>query len=87
VVELNRAVAVSMVEGPAAGLMLMDCLAARGSLDGYHLLASARAGLLRRLGRAPEAVAAYRQALALARFEPDRRWLKGRIAALSAGPS
>ena len=64
VVELNRAVAVAMVDGPARGLLLLDALEARGELAGYHLLPAARADLLRRLGRVPEAGAAYRAALA-----------------------
>jgi RNA polymerase sigma-70 factor, ECF subfamily len=66
VVALNRAVAVAMVEGPEAGLALMDELTTSGELAGYHLLHAGRADLLRRLGRSAEAAAAYRQALALA---------------------
>jgi len=84
VIALNRAAAVSMVDGPGAGLALMDCLAARGGLSGYHLLPAARAGLLRRMGRRDEAAAAYREALGLARFDPDRRWLQRRIGELAA---
>ena len=69
VVELNRAVAVGMAEGPAAGLALVDALAASGALAGYRLLPATRADLLRRLGRNDEAADAYRSALALAGTE------------------
>jgi RNA polymerase sigma-70 factor, ECF subfamily len=79
VVPLNRAVAVAMSEGPAAGLALLDELVAAGELAGYHLLPAARADLLRRLGRRAEAAAAYREALALAGNEPDRRFLRRRL--------
>jgi RNA polymerase sigma-70 factor, ECF subfamily len=79
VVALNRAVAVAMVEGPAAGLELMDELAASGDLDGYHLLPAARADLLRRLGRGPEAAAAYRRALELATNPVERAFLARRL--------
>ncbi len=85
VVELNRAVAVAMADGPEAGLALVDALAAAGALAGYHLLPATRADLLRRLGRPAEAVAAYRDALALATSDADRRYLERRIAqAMSA---
>ncbi|MFF0520549.1 RNA polymerase sigma factor [Actinomadura nitritigenes] len=77
VVRLNRAVAVAMADGPAAGLALVETVE---GLDGYHLLPATRADLLRRLGRAGEAAAAYREALALARAEPDRRFLAARLA-------
>jgi RNA polymerase sigma-70 factor (ECF subfamily) len=80
VVELNRAVAVAMAEGPAAGLVLADAIAAAGSLAGYHLLPATRADLLRRLGRYEEAAAAYAEALALAPTEAERRFLAGRAA-------
>jgi RNA polymerase sigma-70 factor, ECF subfamily len=80
VVALNRAVAVAMVEGPAAGLELMDALAASGALDGYHLLHAARADLLRRLGRDPEAAAAYRRALELATNPVEQAFLTQRMA-------
>lgn len=80
VVELNRAVAVAMAEGPEAGLALLDEIEAGGSLADYHLLPAARADLLRRLGRASEAAEAYRKALDLARLEPERRFLAGRLA-------
>jgi RNA polymerase sigma-70 factor, ECF subfamily len=79
VVALNRAVAVAMVEGPAAGLDLMDTLAASGTLDSYHLLHAARGDLLRRLGRAPEAAAAYRRALELATNPVEQRFLTHRL--------
>jgi RNA polymerase sigma-70 factor, ECF subfamily len=82
VVALNRAVAVAMVEGPAAGLLLMDDLAASGELAGYHLLHAARADLLRRLGRAPEAAAAYREALRLTANPVERSFLSRRLAEL-----
>ena len=80
VVELNRAVAVGMADGPAAGLTLVDALAASGALPGYHLLPATRADLLRRLGRGAEAARAYREALALAGTGPERRYLSRRLA-------
>jgi len=80
VVELNRAVAVGMADGPAAGLTLVDALAASGALAGYHLLPATRADLLRRLGRGAEAAQAYREALALAGTGPERRYLSRRLA-------
>ena len=82
VVELNRAVAVAMCEGPEQGLRLIDDLLARESLSKYHLAHSARADLCRRLGRIPEARASYEKALALASQEPDRRFLTRRLAEL-----
>ena len=82
VIELNRAVAVAMRDGFAAGLVLIDGLLARGELADYHLAHAARADLCRRLGRAADARAAYQQALALARQEPERRFLERRLAAL-----
>jgi RNA polymerase sigma-70 factor (ECF subfamily) len=82
VVELNRAVAVAMRDGPAAGLALVDAILARGDLAGYHLAHAARADLLRRLGRRDDARAAYVQALALARQEPERRFLANRLSHL-----
>lgn len=82
VVELNRAVAVAMADGLAAGLALVDELAASGRLDGYHLLPATRADLLRRAGRTAEARAAYEQALRLAASDADRRYLTGRLDAL-----
>jgi RNA polymerase sigma-70 factor (ECF subfamily) len=80
VVELNRAVAVAMADGPAAGLALVEDLAAAGELAGYYLLPATRADLLRRLDRHAEAAASYRQALELAPTEPERRYLAMRLA-------
>jgi RNA polymerase sigma-70 factor (ECF subfamily) len=82
VVELNRAVAVAMRDGPAAGLALIDAILARGDLADYHLAHAARADLCRRLGRTAEARAAYQKALALAQQEPERRFLARRLAEL-----
>lgn len=79
VVELNRAVAVAMSEGPEQGLCLIDDLLAREHLSHYHLAHSARADLCRRLGRIPEARKSYERALALARQEPERRFLARRL--------
>lgn len=83
VVELNRAVAVAMRDGPAAGLALIDDLQRRGELAGYHLLHAARADLCRRLGRRDEARTAYEYALAQAKQEPERRFLRKRLAELA----
>ncbi|MGI9008897.1 MAG: RNA polymerase sigma factor [Streptosporangiaceae bacterium] len=80
VVELNRAVAVGMADGPAAGLVLVDKLAGSGRLEGYYLLPATRADLLRRLGRPAEAAGSYRAALDLAVNEAERRYLAGRLA-------
>jgi RNA polymerase sigma-70 factor (ECF subfamily) len=85
VVELNRAVAVAMAEGPAAGLALLTELRERGALQGYYLLGSAEADLLRRLGRRREAASAYRRALALVGTEPERRFLERRLAEAERG--
>jgi RNA polymerase sigma-70 factor (ECF subfamily) len=85
VVELNRAVAVAMADGPAAGLALIDAILARGELAEYHLAHSARADLCRRLGRTAEARAAYERAIVLVRQEPERRFLARRLAALGSG--
>lgn len=82
VIELNRAVAVAMRTGPAAGLELIDGILARGDLGDYHLAHSARADLCRRLGRVDDAAAAYRRALELTRLEPERRFLERRLAEL-----
>lgn len=82
VVELNRAVALAMRDGPAAGLTAVDAILERGELADYHLAHAARADLCRRLGRTAQARAAYEQALALARQEPERRFLAGRLAEL-----
>jgi RNA polymerase sigma-70 factor, ECF subfamily len=88
VVELNRAVAVAMSEGPAAGLELVAALEAAGTLAGYYLLPATRADLLRRLGRRSEAAASYRQALDLAATDAERRYLTRRLAEAtdSTGP-
>jgi RNA polymerase sigma-70 factor, ECF subfamily len=80
VVRLNRAVAIAMADGPAAGLPLVDELAAE--LDGYHLFHGARADLLRRLGRHADAAASYRRALNLASNPTERAYLEGRLATL-----
>ncbi len=82
IVMLNHAVAVAMSDGPAAGLRLLDQLNVSGALAGYHLLPAARADLLRRLDRRVDAVAAYREALALVGNEADRRFLQRRLAEL-----
>lgn len=84
VIELNRAVAVAMRDGPEAGLALIDAILARGELSDYHLAHSARADLCRRLGRIADAQASYQRALALARQTPERRFLERRLAELSA---
>jgi RNA polymerase sigma-70 factor (ECF subfamily) len=82
VVELNRAAAVAMRDGPLAGLTLIDAILARGDLAVYVHAHSARADLCRRLGRADEARASYRRALELTRQEPERRFLERRLASL-----
>jgi RNA polymerase sigma-70 factor (ECF subfamily) len=82
VVALNHAAAVSMLDGPAKALNLVDSLAAREALDSYHLLPAVRADLLRRLDRRDEARDAYRAALDLVRLEPERRLLERRLAEL-----
>jgi RNA polymerase sigma-70 factor (ECF subfamily) len=79
VVELNRAVAVAMAQGPAAGLVLVEALAESGALAGNHLLPATRADLLRRLGRPAEAASAYRRALALAGTDAEREFLSRRL--------
>jgi len=79
VVELNRAVALAMRDGPMAGLQQIDLLLAGGDLDEYHLAHAARADLCRRLGRTADARESYRRALALARQEPERRFLETRL--------
>ena len=84
VVELNRAVAVAMRDGPAAGLALVDALLSAGDLSGYHLAHSARAELSRRLGRTADARASYARALALTRQATERRYLERRLASLAA---
>jgi RNA polymerase sigma-70 factor (ECF subfamily) len=82
VVELNRAVAVAMRDGPSAGLELIDAILGRGDLADYHLAYAAQADFCRRLGRSAEARHAYSQAIALARQEPERRFLEGRLSEL-----
>jgi len=82
VIELNRAVAVAMRDGPAAGLALIDAILQRGDLLDYRLAHAARAELCRRLGRTADARASYERALALARQEPERRLLERRLAEL-----
>lgn len=84
VVELNRAVAVAMRDGPAAGLALIDDILARGDLADYYLAHSARAELCRRLGKTQEARAAYERALSLTQLEPERRFLERRLRELPA---
>ena len=79
VVELNRAVAVAMRDGPEAGLELVDAILARGELADYHWAHAARADLCRRLGRTPEARTSYKRALGLTRQEPERRFLERRL--------
>jgi RNA polymerase sigma-70 factor, ECF subfamily len=83
VIELNHAVAVSMVDGPERALRLVDSIGKRGELNGYHMLAAVRGDLLRRLGRIDEAAAAYRLALAGVSLEPERRFLTARLEELS----
>lgn len=83
VIELNRAVAVAMRDGPTAGLALIDALLDQGELVDYHPAHSVRADLNRRLGRVNEAKASYRRALGLARQEPERRFLQRRLAEIS----
>jgi len=82
VVELNRAVAVAMAEGPEAGLARLDAL---DGLDRYHLLHATRADLLRRLGRTEEAAASYRQALELATNPVERAFLERRLDEVAQG--
>jgi RNA polymerase sigma-70 factor (ECF subfamily) len=85
VVALNRAVAVAMRDGPAAGLALIDALLARGDLKDYHLAHATRADLCRRLGRTSDARNAYERALALAKLEPERQFLERRLDELAGG--
>ena len=79
VIELNRAAAVAMRDGPESGLALIDAILARGDLTGYHLAHAARGDLYRRLGRVPEAITAYQRALEIATQEPERRFINGRL--------
>jgi RNA polymerase sigma-70 factor (ECF subfamily) len=83
VIELNRAVAVGMRDGPAAGLGLIDAILKRGDLAGYHLAHAARADLCRRLGRGAEARVSYEKALELSQQEPEKRFLRRRIAEIA----
>jgi RNA polymerase sigma-70 factor, ECF subfamily len=83
VVELNRAVAVAMRDGPAAGLALIDALLDRGDLVDYHPAHAVRADLNRRLGRIDQAAVSYQRALKLARQQPERRFLRKRLAEIS----
>src|SRR5687768_5234982 len=84
IVELNRAAAIAMRDGPAAGLAIVDAILTRGDLDGYHLAHSARADLCRRLGRLDEARASYQRALALVGQEPEKRFLERRLREIDA---
>ena len=79
VVELNRAAAIAMRDGPLAGLTIIDAILARGDLADYLHAHSARADLCRRLGRVEEARASYQRALGLTRQEPERRFLERRL--------
>jgi RNA polymerase sigma-70 factor, ECF subfamily len=85
VVELNRAVAVAMRDGPAAGLAVVDAILGRGDLREYRFAHAARADLCRRLGRTGDARASYERALALTRQEPERRFIERRLAELPGG--
>jgi RNA polymerase sigma-70 factor (ECF subfamily) len=82
IVDLNRAVAVAMRDGPEAGLALVDGILARGDLRDYPLAHAARADLCRRLGRTADARASFQRALGLTRQEPQRRFLQRRLAEL-----
>ena len=84
IVSLNRAVAVSMVDGPEQALVLIEALAADGALDEYHLLHAARADLLRRSGAAAEAAKSYSRALALVANASERRFLERRLRQVQA---
>jgi len=83
IVELNRAVALAMRDGPAAGLEIIDRILHRGELENYHLAHAARADFCRRLGRSLDARSSYERALALAQQEPERRFLRKRLAELA----
>ena len=78
-IELNRAVAVAMAQGPVAGLELVAAIEDSGALSGYYLLPATRADLLRRMGRRSEAAASYRRALELGPSEVERRYLMRRL--------
>jgi RNA polymerase sigma-70 factor (ECF subfamily) len=83
VIELNRAVAVAMRDGPAAGIVLIDAILGRGDLLDYRPAHAARGELCLRLGRTADARASYQRALGLARQEPERRFIERRLAALA----
>ena len=83
VVELNRAVAVAMRDGPAAGLVLVDAILSRGELVNYHLAHAVRADLCRRLGHHTDARTSYERAVSLTQQEPERRFLQGRLRELA----
>lgn len=83
IVELNRAVAVAMAEGPEKGLSLLDGIAASGALDGYHLLHAARADVLARLGRREDSLIAYRRALEVTTNDVERSFIRDRLAGLA----
>src|SRR4029078_127654 len=83
IVDLNRAVAIAMRDGPSAGLSLIDAILARGDLADYHLVHAARADMFRRLSQPDAAREAYQQALTLVRQEPERRFLEQRLAELA----
>jgi RNA polymerase sigma-70 factor (ECF subfamily) len=85
IVELNRAVALAMRDGPAAGLAIVDAILSRGDLREYRLAHAARGELCRRLGRTDEAREAFARAHALAQTDPERRFLERRIAEMSGG--
>jgi RNA polymerase sigma-70 factor (ECF subfamily) len=85
IVELNRAVAVAMRDGPHAGIALVDAILARGELRDYHLIHAARADLARRAGDVAAARESYERALALTKQQPERRFLARRLAELAPG--
>jgi RNA polymerase sigma-70 factor (ECF subfamily) len=87
VVELNRSVAVAMADGPAAGLALISALETAGELKDYYLLPAAHADLLRRLGHLDQAAAKYREALALAGTDAERRFLARRLTQITERPA
>jgi RNA polymerase sigma-70 factor, ECF subfamily len=87
VIELNRAVAVAMRDGASAGVALIDAILDRGDLDDYRPAHAARAELCRRVGRIDDARVSYRRALALARQDPERRFLERQLASLDSTPS
>ncbi len=82
VVELNRAVALAMRDGPEAGLVQIDAILERGDLADYHLAHAARADLCRRAGRPDDARASYERALSLTQLDPERRFLERRMSEL-----